>query len=342
MNETMILLFFYVFQKQTSTCERTQKTLLSRVFSFLSKNMQLAFLAKAPSFWGLPLIKTFVAKVLPPGGCPCCKGLGLVWPLSQGLVHQGCPCYKGLELVWPLLQGLAAVPPLLQWVCAVALVARAGSPMAIMAIHHDQMVDSFWEAVEGLAPVPQMLLMPCGDWQHIYAFLQGFFKDGLVIIHDNSASKILAPCSLAPWATTLPDAPDWSPFDGQASCPVLHFLGSFLPTEADEVDLPPFSLEVPDLGYVLVWHNILPSLLDLKDIVPVQPQHLLLGLEVQLLLPLSQGLALPSTQVPLLSWSGWGPPLSPLSQGLVTGTAGARAWQGAVAAAAANPHIAPP
>ena len=84
------------------------------------------------------------------------------------------PYHKDLVLRQPLLQGLGASLvlltrnccsglPFLQGVGAVALVARAGSPL-----HHQQMVDSFWEAVEGLATcVPPVFLMVGGHWQHL-------------------------------------------------------------------------------------------------------------------------------------------------------------------------------
>ena len=109
MNETMNLLFFFKFpNNKLQPMRGHRKTLVSMVF--FSKNMQkeFAFLAKATSFCGGPLIKTFVAKVLPLGGSPCYKGLEVVWSLSQGLGAQGSPYYKGLELLWSFSQGLAA------------------------------------------------------------------------------------------------------------------------------------------------------------------------------------------------------------------------------------------
>ena len=115
------------------------------------------------------------------------------------------------------------------------------------------------------------------------------------------------------------------------------------------MDLPVLCLEIPHLLYVPIWYTILPTHLDLEDIVPVQAQNFLPlfqglapGVGLQVNLPLFQGLTFPPTfplvQRPLLSWGGWGP----FSQGRHTAAgAGAGAWLcgGAVTA---QPHIATP
>ena len=50
-------------------------------------------------------------------------------------------------------------------------------------------------------------------------------------------------------------------------------MGPCLSTERHDVNPPAISLEIPHLFYAQVWRNVLISISDLKDIVPVQAQN---------------------------------------------------------------------
>ena len=180
------------------------------------------------------------------------QALNLGAALVTRVAKTAGPCFKGLVLL-PLLQRLGASGDVVArgWCCCPCCkgwlthqkmsAASKGLPSTSIASPYHWLL---------AAPLSLLPRLP-GIWMH------------------NHLPDVCAPTI----STSFWTAPHTGPFEWQRVGPGSDFFPPCLSTERHDVDPPAISLEIPHLFYVQVWRNVLISISDLKDIVPVQAQN---------------------------------------------------------------------